>query len=426
MNSSTTIVVQSVQTREDYQAFVDLPWQVPMDRQMVRPMREFERHLFDRGRRFRGGSLAARIDGLLLGKENPFYEHGDLELFLARAAGRPIARLAAIHNRLHNEWNHDQTGFFGFYQCIDAGEVGREATRALVAAASDWLRSRGLASIRGPFNPTINDDCGIWTDGEVYPSFMMPSNPRYYAEHLKAAGLSPIKTLRVYRLDLTTVPEREWARWTKMSERIERATKVTLRGANFKDLDREVKSFLTIYNAAEEVANGWGFAPMSFQELRSMAELFQYLIDPNLIRAAEVEVNGQRQVVGAVISVPDLNEILRSTNGRLLHPALLWRIARLKLGKATNRIRVVFLGVLPEYRHTPVSMLLLFDVMRMARQFGAREAEGSWVSEDNPAIWRPLEDHGFQITDRYVIFEKGLQEGGPIDGMGIRAGSGAI
>lgn len=409
MSISSTIAVQPVRSRQDYHTFVELPWQVPQDRPMVRPMREFERHLFDRGRRFRGGlSASAQLDALLLGKENPFYEHGDLEMFLARDGGRPIARIAAIQNRLHNEWNHDQVGFFGFFQCVDGGESGRLATRELVDAASDWLRSRGLTSIRGPFNPTINDDCGIWTEGEAHPSFMMPSNPRYYPDLIQAAGLSPVKTLRVYRLDLTTIPENDWTRWLRMAERVQRGTGVTLRGANFKDLDAEVKNFLSIYNAAEEVANGWGFAPMSFKELRSMAELFQYLIDPNLIRAAEVVENGIPKAVGAVISVPDLNEILRNTGGRLVHPATFWKIFRMKRGHPTRRIRVVFLGILPEYRHTPASAMLLFDAMRMARKFGATEVEGSWVSEDNPSMCKPLEDHGFTITDRYVIYEKGL------------------
>lgn len=408
MSTSPRLTVETVQTRQDYAAFVDLPARVPRDRPMVRPMHEFERHLFDRGRRFRGGSLSARIDAMLLGQENPFYEHGDLEMFLARADGQPVARIVAIHNRLHNEWNRDTVGFFGFYQCLDGGEAGRAATRALVEAASAWLRERGLTLIRGPFNPTINDDCGIWTDGETYPAFMMPSNPRYYAEHLQSAGLSPTKTLRVYRLDLTSVPESKWERWAKITERLKKSANVTLRGANFKDLDAEVKSFLSIYNAAEEVANGWGFAPMSFKELRSMAELFQYLLDPNLIRAAEVEENGVRKVVGGVISVPDLNEILRNTGGRLLHPSMIWKLLRMKTGSTTNRVRVIFLGVLPEYRHTPASALLLVDSMRMAHQFGAKEAEASWISEDNPAMIKPMEDHGFKVTDHYVIYERSL------------------
>jgi len=129
MSEASAVDVKTVQTRRDYETFVDLPWQVPMDRPSVRPMREFERHLFDKDRRFRGNrSPSAIIDVMLLGKENPFYEHGDLEMFLARdRSGQPLARIVAIHNRLHNDYHHDRTGFFGFYQCVDGGEIGREA-----------------------------------------------------------------------------------------------------------------------------------------------------------------------------------------------------------------------------------------------------------------------------------------------------------
>jgi hypothetical protein len=410
MSLTSTIVVETVQTRRDYETFVDLPWKVPMDRASVRPMREFERHLFDKGRRFRGSlSPVAAVDVMLLGKDNPFYEHGDLEMFLAKdRAGKAIARIVAIHNRLHNEYHHDQAGFFGFYQCVDGGEVGREATRALVETASGWLRARGLVSIRGPFNPTINDDCGIWLDGDSHPSFLMPSNPRYYADHLEAAGLARAKTLRVYRIDLANLPDTKWNRWMKMMQRIERAyPNIHVRTADFKNLKVEVQSFVDIFNSAW--SKNWGFAPMSFKELMAMAELFQYLVDPNLIRAAEIEENGVRKTVGVMITIPDLNEFLRFSNGYLLSPIVMWKVLRMKLlKKPTHRIRVAILGVLPEYRNTPVSIGLLVDSFKVAKAFGAREIEASWILEDNVPMVQPLEDQGFAVTDHYAIYERAV------------------
>ena len=407
MDSASAIRVEVVHSAKDYHDFVNLPWRVPMGRPMVRPMREFQRHLFDHGR-FRGKlSLSALVDGALLGKENPFYEHGELEMFLARdTSGKSIARIAAIHNRLHNEYHNDSVGFFGFYECVDGGTVGRDATKALLSVASSWLHQKYLTSIRGPFNPTINDDCGIWLAGarDDYPSFLMPSNPPYYADHLQAAEMQVVKTMRVYRTSIDQYPENLWERWAKMMERLTRSSGITLRGANLKDLDSEVKTFLGIYNAA--LADNWGYAPMSFSELRSMAELFQSLVDPNLIRAAEVVENGQRKVVGATITIPDLNEILRGTNGSLVHAKLFWKILRMKMGVPTKRIRVVFLGILPEYRHTPASVALLYDTMRMARKFGAKEVEASWILEDNRPMVKPLEDYDFKVTDSYVIYER--------------------
>ena len=410
MSAATAVEVNTVQTRQGYETFVDLPWRVPMDRPSVRPMREFERHLFDKGRRFRGNlSPSAIIDGMLLGKENPFYEHGDLEMFLAKdRSGQPIARIVAIHNRLHNEFQNDRTGFFGFYQCVDGDEVGREATRALVEAASGWLRARGLESIRGPFNPTINDDCGIWLDGSSHPSFMIPSNPRYYADHLESAGMTRAKTLRIYRIDLADLPDTKWNRWLKMMQRIERAYPgFHIRTADFKNLKVEVQSFVDIFNLAW--SKNWGFAPMSFRELMAMAELFQYLIDPNLIRAAVVDENGAQKTVGVMITVPDLNEFLRYSDGYLLSPVLMWKVLRMKMGgNPTHRIRVVVLGVLPEYRHTPISVAMLVDSFKVAKTFGAREIEASWILEDNVAIIKPMEDQGFSITDHYAIYERAV------------------
>jgi hypothetical protein len=403
------VVVNAVETRADYAAFVDLPWQVPTDRPMVRPMREFERHLFDRGRRFRGSaSLAAQIDSMLLGKDNPFYEHGDLEMFLARdQGGRPIARVAAIHNRLSIEYHHDKVGNFGFYQCVDGGALGQEATRAVVDAAAAWLRARGLDTLRGPFNPTINDDIGVWIEGPGYPTFLMPSNPRYYDTLLKGAGLAPAKGLRVYRLSFDTVPAEFWPRWRKIADRIQRANpNIIIRSANFKDLSNEVKSFVAVFNAAW--SKNWGFQPMSYKELYSLAELFQYMVDTRLIRAAEVVENGVKKMVGVVIAVPDLNEFLRQSNGRLLHPSLLWNVVRMKTGRPTNRIRIAVLGVLPEYRHTPVSVLLLWDSLRVAKEFGANEVEASWILEDNIPMVKPLEDYNFKVTDTYMLYEKAL------------------
>jgi hypothetical protein len=400
------VSVAELQTSRDYWDFVNLPWRTPRDRQIVRPMRELQRQMFDRGRRFRKGfSVTATIDEALLGKENPFFEHGDLAGFLARdAAGRPIARIAAIVNNSHNEYHHDSLGFFGYFDSVDSGELGREATTALVDAASAWLRTRGKTAMRGPLNPTMNDECGVWTEGDTYPAFLIPSNPRYYADLLYSAGLEKAKTLHIYRLPVSAIPEEKWVRWSKRMDRMADTYKISLRGANFKDLDSEVKSMVEIYNVTE--CDNWNFQPMHFSELRSMAEIFQYLLDPNLIRVAETEENGVRKVIGGTITFPDVNEILRRSDGRLVHPTAIWKLLRMKMGRPTKRIRVAFLGVRPEYRHTPASMILLYDSFRVAREFGAQEFEGSWILEDNRAMVKPMEDWNMTLTDKYVIMEK--------------------
>ncbi len=78
--------------------------------------------------------------------DSPFLRTtGELGAFIARRDGRPVGRIAAVRNRLHNEYHGDRTGFFGFFDFADD-----ETAAALFAAACAWLRERGLTCIRGP------------------------------------------------------------------------------------------------------------------------------------------------------------------------------------------------------------------------------------------------------------------------------------
>ncbi|HEY5811605.1 MAG TPA: hypothetical protein VIT23_03005, partial [Terrimicrobiaceae bacterium] len=86
---------------------------------------------------------------------------GEIYPFLAWREGQPVGRIAAILNRAHNEYYRDQTGFFGFFDC----ENNVELASALFRAAAEVLRSRDRKSLRGPYNPSINDECGLLVEG---------------------------------------------------------------------------------------------------------------------------------------------------------------------------------------------------------------------------------------------------------------------
>ncbi len=83
--------------------------------------------------------------------------HGSITAFIAERGGRPIGRIAAVVNRSHNQYHKDKTGFFGFFDCVNEPAV----VQALFAKVAEVLRDAGLETMRGPYNPSINDDCGI-------------------------------------------------------------------------------------------------------------------------------------------------------------------------------------------------------------------------------------------------------------------------
>lgn len=117
-----------------------------------------------------------------------------------------MGRIAAVVNRTHNLYYKDTTGFFGFFDCIDDSEVANELFRT----ASKVLSEKGLSTIRGPYSPSVNDECGLLVDGfSSPPMVMMPFNPEYYEKLLTGQGLNRVRDLFAFYMSAeTTAPEK--------------------------------------------------------------------------------------------------------------------------------------------------------------------------------------------------------------------------
>ena len=86
-------------------------------------------------------------------KTNPYFEHAEAQLFIAEKNGKAVGRISAQIDRLHLERYKDDCGQFGFLEAIDDAVV----FKALFKTAEDWLRSKGIKRVRGPFSFSIND-----------------------------------------------------------------------------------------------------------------------------------------------------------------------------------------------------------------------------------------------------------------------------
>src|SRR3954465_10909628 len=67
-------------------------------------------------------------------RKNPWFEFGQVELFLARRNGQVVGRIAGVHDPRYNEFHGTKMGFFGMFECVD--DVG--VARALFDAAQAW------------------------------------------------------------------------------------------------------------------------------------------------------------------------------------------------------------------------------------------------------------------------------------------------
>ena len=366
--------IRPVADKRDLDTFIKLPWRLYRNEPNWVPPLLFERRRF------------------LNRERNPFFQHADAEFFLAWRDGRAVGRLSAHVDRHFNEFQGNGWGLFGFFECEDDSE----AATALLAAAEAWLRARGRDRMVGPMDFTTNDECGVLVEGyDLLPTILTNWHHRYYPALIEGAGLTKAMDLYMWHLDISDRDRVHRSVWRAADEVAKHG--ITVRPMRKRDIDREIDRFLEVYNAAWE--RNWGFVPLTEAEVRHYAKDLKPILDENWAFAAEKD----GEMVGAALTLPDYNQVLRHLGGRLL--PLGWAKA-LYYRRQIDRVRVFALGVKREYQHTGIAARfyqLHFDSAARTRQ---THGEMGWILETNKSMNRAMVAMGGTIVRRYRVFEK--------------------
>ncbi|NQT52916.1 GNAT family N-acetyltransferase [bacterium] len=376
------IVVRPVGSQRELKQFIRLPWTLyGSDPYWVPPLLSAMRRLLDT-------------------EKNPFFEHAEATYYLAWQYGRPVGRIASIVNFLHNTYQGETTGFWGFFE----SERDPKIFRALFDRVADDLRERGMTEMRGPMNPSINGECGMLIEGfDLMPSMLMPYNPPYYPALLEELGQQKLIDLYAYFiLTAKASDEREnIQRLDRLAKAVRRRhPSLSVRTVDMANYEAEAAKLNDLFNAARR--DNWGFVPVTDTEFAAIASDMKSVIDPHFIFIAEDD--GQR--VGCLMSIPDLNPILKKCNGRLLPFGWL----RILLGKRkVRRCRVFGAAALPSHRNRGITALLFDHIVKEARRLGYEAAEMSWVAEGNRRSAGSLES-AFDVEPykRYRIYTSAL------------------
>jgi GNAT superfamily N-acetyltransferase len=371
-----SVSVSPVKGARDLREFVALPFALHAATVWIPPLK-LERYLF----------LNRRL--------NAYFKHGDAEYFLARRNGRVVGRITAQIDHAYNRYHDCRWGNFGFLEFEDDQEV----LDALLESAARWLHGRGCERMVGPMDFQLNDESGILIEGfEREPMIKQPWHPPYYQLRCEAAGLQKAMDLLMWELYiqdrknvLPVLPEIAEQAGTKHGIRIRKMSRRHLR--------RELDDFARIYNAAW--SSNWGFVPYSKADLDAYALDLQLAYDRDWFMVAENDT----EAVAMAITVPDLNQVLQKMGGRLL-PLGWWYF--LNKGKIIDRVRVGFLGVLPEYQHTGVAALLYMEHFDMAQRTRRKGGEMGWILETNTAMNRGMEAMGGRVVKRFRVYERVL------------------
>jgi hypothetical protein len=331
-------------------------------------------------------------------KTNPFFQHADHQFFLARRDGRDVGRISAQIDHLAKFDPQVPTGLFGMIAAEDDAEV----FAALFDAAETWLRARDRKQVLGPFNLSISEEVGLLVDGfDSPPMIMMPHDPRWTARRIEDLGYAKAKDVYAY------INEEGF----RFSDRVERRLArglpegVTVRHAEMKHLDREVKILAEIVNDAW--SDNWGGLSLTEAETKHLGESLGLILIPEWVWFYEID----GEPAAFIILLPDLNDAIRDLKGKIFPfgwAKMLWRLKTQKI----RRGRVPLMGVRKKFTRDRRGMLapfVLVDAIRSrAVPRGMQEAEYSWILEDNMAMRHILEGLNARIYKTYRIYGKAL------------------
>jgi hypothetical protein len=340
--------------------------------------------------------IGARLDPAA----NPALRGAEMQLFIAKRGGAAIGRISAFINPLHLERYADATGHFGFLDAVDDAA----AFAALLGAAENWMRARGMRRIAGPFSFSVNEECGLLVSGfDAPPYIMMPHGRVWYARHVEAAGYRKAIDMHALRY----IPRRDFIpeRRRLFVERALASPKVRVRTLDMRNFAREIATLVDIYRDAW--SDNWGFVPMTEAQIAHMAKELRPIIEKRNVVFCELE--GEPAAFG--LALPNINEAIREFDGRLLPfnwARLLWRLKVRGLTQA----RMPLMGVRKRLQGKPLGAAFAYKIIDMVNSanmdVGVVESELSWILENNRDMLTMLTDIGAEIYKTYRIYQKDL------------------
>jgi len=381
-----SFIVRPVQSKADRVAFVDLPFRLyAEDPNWVPPLKD-------------------EVHGLLTPGKNPWFGHGEAQLFLAERAGQVVGRISAHIDHLALTQPAEQgmgpgTGNWGLFEAEDA-----EIAQALIVTAEDWLRAKGMTRALGPLSISIWDEPGLLVKGFDHPpTVMMGHNASAYQGWIEAAGYRFVKSLRTWDVDISHG-------FPDLVQRIvaagERNARIRIRPVSKARFDEEAALILGILNDAW--SGNWGFVPLTDAEIAYVGKKLKPLVFEDLIMIAEYD----GEPVAFMLVLPDINEKLVSFGGTLLPfnwAKLLWWLRRPQV----RTMRVPLMGVLKRLQSSRMASQLAFMMIEYIRRnatahYGASRGEIGWILDDNQGMNAIAEAINSHINKDYWLYDKAL------------------
>lgn len=357
---------------------------------------KFERSLYKGNPYYVPPLLSSELDNLIP-ERNPAFDFCDASYFMAYEDGKPVGRIAAMINRQVNEISGAKTARFGFVDFIDNPEV----SKALLEAAENWARNKGMDKIVGPLGFTDLDREGTLVEGFDELSTMATIyNHPYYQTHIEKAGYTKDSDWVEFVMDVPAeIPEK----YNRIADIVKR--KYGLKVLKYSNRSRIKQEYgHALFNLINDTyKNLYQYSPLTERQIDKYINDYLNLLNLDLLTLI---IDKERKLVGVGISMPSMSRALQKSGGKMFPFG--WYHLLKGLKGVNDRVDLLLVAVTPEYQNKGVNALLFQDLIPQYIKYGYRYAESNPEMETNAKVQSQWEYFKHRQHRRRRSFYKNL------------------
>lgn len=297
---------------------------------------------------------------------------------------RPVAQ--AILTSVNRLPDTVQITFF------DAMENCGEAVDLIIQSAQEMAHDVHADKIIVGLNFHVNYGLGILTDHfDTVQGFGLGYNPPWYPDYFRD------RFHQQYHLSsyLTDIHNFDYGVDTRVKERL--IHRFTVRRANFQRFDDEIRIYTHLNNKA--------FSNHRFYYTRNIEEDLELFHSLKILLREEnlliVEDGGIP--IGFMLWYPDFNELIPAHGAIGLSTVIRNRLCP----RSIKKMKIVELGILPEYKNTG-AVMALFHHLQIIASGRFSECETGWILEENLASRGLAKRWSDQEYRHFSVYEMAL------------------
>jgi hypothetical protein len=244
----------------------------------------------------------------------------------------------------------------------------------------------------------MNDEPGLLVAGADEPAMTLyPWHPPYLGQLVEQAGLSKLRDLHGWKLDLAQSPPAA----TEALQLGGRIPNLLIRHPTRKSYTRDIRTLCEVFN--DGWRDKWGFVPLTPEDLAGLDLLMKWFVPGDAFKI--IELRGKP--VAVMLLIPNLVELTRGLGvapGPFGWMRLIWRAFTHRFSSG----RIIVTGIAKHLQGTvtgaAIAALLVDELVAGHAIFGGEWVEAGWVLEDNRPLVQILERFNFRRNRTFRIY----------------------